>query len=140
MGNMGRLRRVLDGFHGIRSTSSRHLGENEQDASHFIPDYTQTAYQGLAYWRRTQETLYRFLLLAHLDGWGPISHINACRTRAILIIPDTKAPWFQLLKSPFPFPEIKADRCCSGQSRPQPFSLMYTTVTDTSPWFSKSGA
>ena len=31
--------------------------------------------------------------------WVLISYIQACCARAIIIVPDTKAPWFPLLRS-----------------------------------------
>ena len=71
----------------------------------FILDTIQTAHKGLTYWRRTSAKYRTPENLASVSVSPPpsmvgvlISHIQACCARAVIIVPDTKAPWLPLLR------------------------------------------
>ena len=97
--NMGRLRHGPDGFHGISSTPPHHLETNKQDP-HFYSRYHTDDTPGIEVLAQDVSKIpdsgkpcFGFCFMVGVL----ISHIQACCARAVIIVPDTKAPWFLLL-------------------------------------------
>lgn len=70
-----------------------------EEASRSTRGFTNTANQELTLWHRTsaKARLGKPLLISTVGVL--ISYLLACPARAVLIVPDTRAPWFPVMKS-----------------------------------------